>query len=194
MISMQRLMATSRGFTVLELMIVMVIVAIGVALAVPTYNDVMQRRATTSQAESIVAFLSVAQGEAIKSSEMVSVHLTYADPKTWCIGASEGMAACDCTETVTTESDFCSINGAARILQSTEWTKSGMTAVSTDRTLVFDPVRGTMSAADLATTHGVTLESDNGKWSLTIDVAATGRIGICTSSAKAVPGYPLCSG
>jgi hypothetical protein len=69
-----------------------------------------------------------------------------------------------------------------------------MTGVSTDKTLVFDPVRGTMIAADLATGHGVTLESDNGKWSLTIDVGATGRIDICTDSSKAVPGYPSCSG
>ena len=47
---------TNKGFTLLELMIVMVIVAIGVALAVPAYQDLMQRRETTSKAEQLSAF------------------------------------------------------------------------------------------------------------------------------------------
>jgi len=192
--SKQRFIATNRGFTLLELMIVLVIVAIGVALAVPSYQDVMERRETTAQAEDLVAFVSFAQSEAVKYNEMISVHLTYTDANNWCIGANEGMAPCDCTETDTTAANYCSLSGVAKILRSSEKTKSSMTAPSPDRTLVFDPVRGTMAVADLGTNHGVTLESDNGNWSLQMDIGATGRIQICNpDSTKAVPGYQACA-
>jgi type IV fimbrial biogenesis protein FimT len=194
MSSKQGSITTNRGFTILELVIVMVIAAIGVALAVPTYQDVMQRRETTAQAEGLVAFMSFAQSEAIKYNELISVHLTYTDPKSWCIGANEGSAPCDCTEPTTTAPNYCSLNDVAKIMRSSEQTKSGMTEPGpADPTLVFDPIRGTMDSADLGTDHNVTLESDNGNWSLTIDIEATGRFRICNPvAANAVPGYPSC--
>jgi len=191
----QGFITTSRGFTVLELMIVLVIVAIGVAIAVPSYQDVVQRRETTAQAEGLVAFVSFAQGEAIKYNRLISVHLTYTDAKNWCIGANEGNAPCDCTETNIAATDFCSLNGVEKIMRSSEKTRSGMTSPSTDRTLVFDPVRGTMTAADLGTSHNVIVGSDNDNWSLRMDIEATGRVLICSPDPdKAVPGYKACTG
>ena len=182
-----------RGFTILELMIVLVISAIGVALAVPTYQDVMQRRETTAQAEELAAFMSFAQGEAIKTNRLISVHLDWTDEKTWCIGANEGSAPCDC------KAGSCSLNGVEKIMRSPENSRFHMNDPSTDEyyspTLVFDPVRGTMTAAGLGTNHSVILESDNDKWSLRVDVEVTGRIAICSSdSTKAVPGYKACTG
>jgi type IV fimbrial biogenesis protein FimT len=194
MSSKQRLITSNRGFTILELVIVMAIVAIGITLAVPTYQNIMQRRETTAQAEDLVAFVSFAQGEAIKYNKLISVHLTYTAAKNWCIGANEGNAPCDCKVTNTAAANFCSLNDVAKIMRNSEQTKSGMTEPGpADPTLVFDPIRGTMDSADLGTDHNVTLESDNGNWSLTIDVEATGRFRICNPvSAKAVPGYPAC--
>ena len=191
--SKQGFNATNRGFTLLELMIVLAILAIGVALAVPSYSDVMQRRETTSQAEELVTFVSFAQSEAVKYNEMISVHVTYTDKDNWCIGANEGSAPCDCNEINADAENFCSLSGVAKILRSSAQTKSSMTAASTDRTLVFDPIRGTMAVADLGTQHGLTLETDNGRWSLQVDVGATGRTRICNpDSDKAIPGYQSC--
>ena len=191
--SKQGFNATNRGFTLVELMIVLAVLAIGVALAVPSYSDVMQRRETTSQAEELVTFVAFAQSEAVKYNEMISVHVTYTDKDNWCIGANEGSAACDCTVTDTDAANYCSLNGVAKIMHSSDQNKSSMTAVSTDKTLVFDPIRGTMAVADLGTNHGVTLGSDNGNWALQIDVGATGRTRICNpDSTMAVPGYKSC--
>lgn len=189
-----KLIAGNRGFTILELMIVMVIASIGLTLATPYYQDVTHRRETTAQAEDLVAFMSFAQGEAIKNNEMISVTLTYTDKDNWCMGANEGNAPCDCTEVITSNADFCSLNGVAAIITSAAYTKSGMTDYNeTDTTLVFDPVRGTMDSADFGTDHGIILESDNGNWSLKVDVEATGRIRICNPDPdKAVPGYQPC--
>jgi len=193
MSSKYNLSANSRGFTILELVIVMMIIAIGIALATPFYQDVVQRRDTTSQAEGLVAFVSFAQSEAIKYNEIVSVHLTWTDPSDWCIGANEGSAGCDCTETDTGAANFCSLNDVATIMRSTENTRSGMTTPSPDRTLAFDPVRGTMTIADFGTDHSMVLDSDNGNWSLRVDVEETGRILVCNPDPdKAVPGYQAC--
>ena len=183
----------NKGFTLIELMIVIAILAIGVALAVPSYSDVVQRRETTAQAEDLVSFVSFAQSESVKYNEMISVHLTYTDKDNWCMGANEGSAPCDCTETNTAAANYCSLNGVTKIMRSSEQTKSSMTATSTDRTLVFDPIRGIMAVADLGTNHGVALGSDNGNWSLQVDVGATGRTRICNpDSATAIPGYQSC--
>ena len=191
--SERRFITTNRGFTLTELMIALAIIAISVALAVPSFADAMQRRETTAQAEELVAFVSFAKSESVRYNEMISVHLNYTDRDNWCIGANEGSAPCDCTETDTGAANFCSLNDVATIMRSTDQTKSAMSAASTDRTLVFDPVRGTMATADLGTNHGLTLESDNGNWSLMVDIGVTGRVRICNPDVtKAIPGYQSC--
>ena len=45
----------SRGFTLVELMITVVIVGIGVALAVPSWDNAVQKRNTTKAAEEIAS-------------------------------------------------------------------------------------------------------------------------------------------
>lgn len=194
MSSKHNLSAKNRGFTILELMIVMVIIAVGVALATPFYQDVVQRRETTAQAEALVAFVSFVQGEAIKTNEIISVQLTFTDAKDWCVGANEGNAGCDCTVTDTGATNFCSLNEVATILRSPPNTRVSMTPpASTDRTLAFDPVRGTMTSTYLGTDPNMQLDSDNGNWSLRVDIEETGRILICNPvSNKAVHGYQTC--
>ena len=182
-----------RGFTLIELMITLVVVAVGVALAVPTYENIQQRRQTTAQAEELAAFLGYAQSEAVKSNELISVELTWTDANNWCIGANEGTAGCDCTEAVTTEPDYCSLNGMPHIMTSVANAKSSMSAYSADTTFVYDPIRGIKNTGDLAN-HAYTLQSDNADWSLQVNVGPTGRIRVCNPDAnKKVSGYDLCT-
>ncbi len=117
-------MVRNRGFTLIELMIAVVIVAIGVALAVPTYQNTVQKRRVTGAAESIAAFLTLAQGEAIKRNETIAISVKRAgDGRTWCAGAMIRTAAtdhCDCEETTATENDYCDFNpggaGSPRVI------------------------------------------------------------------------------
>jgi len=182
----------SPGFTMLELMIVMVIVAIGLALAVPTFQDVTQRRQTTAQAEELAAFLSFAQSEAVKQNRPISVELKHTNPGNWCVGAAETLTGCDCDG----GGVACTIEGVTRVVSSATYEKSSMltpTGFAPDLVFAFDPVRGTKIATDLGTTHSYTLQSDNGKYELEVDVGATGRVKVCSPTAsKKVPGFKPC--
>jgi len=184
-----------RGFTLVELVIVMAIAAISLALAVPAYQNTIEKRQTTAKAEELAAFLASAQGEAVKMNKLVSVALNYTDADNWCVGANEGDAPCDCTETVTTEADYCSLNEVAAVLGSNTYARSNLSAKSADSTFVFDPIRGTLVSGDLAAPHGFEVSSDNGNWSLQVGVGATGRVKVCNPDpAKQVSGFKTCTG
>ena len=205
------IVARSRGFTLIELMIVAVIIAIGVALAVPTYENTVQKRRLTSAAESIASFLSLVQGEAIKRNETVAISIKRAnDGSTWCAGAMIRTAAtdhCDCEETTATENDYCDFNpggaGSPQVINQVGFDKftmnssrAGATA-SNDFNFNFDPVRGVKvldSGLVDGNSHQLTLLSDNSKYSLLVDISVTGRIRVCNpASDKEVPGFKSCA-
>jgi len=209
MASNSRAMLRGRGFTLIELMIVAVIIAIGLALAVPTYQNTMQKRQVTGGAESIAAFLTLAQGEAIKRNETIAISFKRAsDGSSWCAGAMIRTAAtdhCDCEETTATENDYCDFNpggaGAPRIINQAGFDDFTVitekkAAVDNDFNFNFDPVRGIKvddaGSAD-ADSHEITLASSNGKYSLRVGMSVTGRIRICNPDTdKKVPGFKPC--
>ena len=199
----------SKGFTLLELMIVMVIVAIGVALAVPSYQDTLQKRRLTNAAESIASVLAQAQGEAIKRNETVAVSIKRASSgSSWCVGAMIKTAAtdhCDCESTSAGDSDYCDFNptgaGAPQFINEVgfkDFTVVTALASSTnnDFNFNFDPVRGikvTDAGVADGDTHEITLISSNGNYSLRVDTSVTGRIRVCNpDSTKEVPGFQSC--
>jgi len=207
----RRFPALSGGFTLIELMIVVVIVAIGVALAVPSFEDIAQRRQTTSEAEQLAAFLSLAQSEAVKRNQQVGIDFSYTNSTDWCVGAATGTTFCDCNVSedpdITDDPDsdtFCDIGGVRNVsgvqvaMDNSAFNKSGMDSFSADDddNFAFDPIRGSMSAADLAddlSARTFAMESTNEDYQLQVEITVVGRIRVCNpESSKEVPGYPDC--
>lgn len=188
----------SSGFTLVELMVVLAITAIGVALATPTFEDIAERRQTTSAAEQLAAFLRTAQSEAVKRNEQIGINFTYTSATDWCVGVAEGIAFCDCKVTNAAAANYCDIGGAAHIMDNSTFNKSNMAAYSadTDENFAFDPIRGSMSVGDLAdslTERSFAFESNNGDYRLQVEITAVGRIRVCNPvSTQDVPGYPAC--
>jgi type IV fimbrial biogenesis protein FimT len=64
----------SKGFSLLELMVVIVIISLTLSVALPTYQNMIGRFAITGQANDLLAAVSFARSEAIKSGVVVSLY------------------------------------------------------------------------------------------------------------------------
>ena len=205
----------SQGFTLIELIIVVVIVAIGVALAVPAYGDLVQKRRVTSAAQRVAAFLAHAQGEAIKRNEIITVSVKRAaGGETWCVGAvikTDAVDHCECDKPSTSndDDDYCDFSpDEAGTPQLIDQTSGGAQSFIVNDSAVqgvpdndfffnFDPIRGTKvldSGAADGDSHEITLISSNTNYSLKVDVSVTGRVRVCNPvSTKKVPGFKDCT-
>ena len=104
-------MKGNRGFTIIELMIVIVIVAIGVALAIPSFRDLIERKAVGGAAEAAYEQLQIARSHALKRSKAILVDFYPGVDSTdtnWAVGITDKMAGCDAEDT--SGSDLCTID------------------------------------------------------------------------------------
>ena len=193
--------SNSRGFTIIELVIVVVIVAIGVALAVPSFRSIIEKRQLTSAAEEIAGFMRFAKSEAIKRNEDVIVNIQRSNHTDWCIGATLGTTACDCAAAP----EFCVIEGVEYLMEQEDVVSDSDYSLmhrmeingggTADGNFSFDPVRGTLLALQPINIqlHSNTGSGDTREYQLDVNVLATGRVQICTDTSRALlKQYPTC--
>jgi prepilin-type N-terminal cleavage/methylation domain-containing protein len=183
------------GFTLIELVIVMIVVAIGVTLAVPTFRAIIEKRQLTTSVESIASFINFAQSAAVKRNEDVIVNIRRTDHDTWCVGATVGATACDCSETVTTDAAFCDIGDVpyriahADVISNPTYELMHQMSVNGTATanssFIFDPIRGTLLNLEqinirMHTNQGSDGTSDSRDYQLEVDVLPTGLVSVCT--------------
>jgi len=192
-----------KGFTLIELMIAIVVLAIITSLALPSYRTIVEKRQVTSGAEQLAAFLSSAQMESVKRSGNIWVNYKWSAMDSWCIGFSsvnwevEAEQACDCTITVPGP-DACVIDGQLRVVNDANLNfPSIMKSMDGDENFVFDPARGLIndflgsSAFDEAELE---LLSEDSTYALNVQITRTGRIKICSDSdAQKVPRFETCT-
>lgn len=186
------------GFTLIELLVVITILGISITLAIPSFSRVSQKRLLTGAVEQVAATLAVAQTEAQKRSRPVSLAFNRVDDQNWCVGASVGASGCDCTETDTASSQYCTTDGtpasvgnasfeAVNLIEATDSQPSGGNSYIT-----FDPVRGILQPAGDRLL--LTFASYGGQFQLRVQIGPTGLMKICNPiSDKKVGGYPSCA-
>jgi prepilin-type N-terminal cleavage/methylation domain-containing protein len=198
----------TRGFSVIEVMITVVIIAIAVALAVPSWMNMVEKRRLTHGMETVASFIYNAQSEAIKRNEEVTV--AFRTPgghnRAWCIGAALGDVSCDCRVTAP-GAGFCEIDNAPQRLVQADFTRIDhefMHMRPNVGSFTFDPVRGLISdtSEDEVTDNDYLfyVHSDQGSGStrmfeLELWLNETGRVSICADSdgrASIIAGYPEC--
>ncbi len=90
-----RSLIRSTGVSLVEMMIGIVILAIALALALPSYNQWIQNTQIRNAAESILRGLQLARSEAI--SRNVPVQLTLGAGSSWTVGCVTATAICPAT-------------------------------------------------------------------------------------------------
>lgn len=190
--------STRYGFTVIELMITIAVVAIITSLALPSYRTILEKRQVTSGAEQLSAFLSSAQFESVKQNKIVGVNYKW-NGGNWCLSmavpADDSLApdtpACNCADgTCSAGSEF------IRDFQSAVLTKPDI-LVDADlgggATVFFDPVRGLVVDAKVVKIR--LISPDEESYALNVGMSPTGRVKICSDLARAdksVPGFEEC--
>lgn len=200
---------TQRGFTVIELMITIGVIAIIASLALPSYRTLIEKREVTSGAEQVSAFLSSAKMESIKRNEFIAI---WRDVGNQCLGfysydPDDPRDSCDCTVMDPTAANACAIDGfrdgsamALHVLNSQVLNKpvdiTAMDLGGDDNLVIFDPVRGMLVDDD---TVSMPLEakllSKGQVYGLNVRLSATGRVSICSDNSVAemdVPGFDDC--
>jgi type IV fimbrial biogenesis protein FimT len=91
-------MQSNRGFTLIELMIAVSLLAVVAALAAPAMGDFIVRQRVASQAGDLALAMALARSEAIKSSTSIAVIPETVSPNGWANGwcvAPTTVANCD---------------------------------------------------------------------------------------------------
>ena len=182
--------ATSKGFTVIELLIAVAVLAIITSMALPSYRTIIEKRQVTSGSQQVGAFISAAQLEAVKRNENVTVSYVYTDDTDWCIGMVIGDANCTCS--ADTASNTCKIDGTDRVLTPDNLNYSdALQGVDGNDGFVIDPVRGVLvNFTDVTSFQFVSQPEET--YALNTRIGPTGRVSICSVSDHEVPGFELC--
>ena len=66
--------SANKGFTLIELMIGLAVLAIIASLALPSYRSIIEKRQVTSGAEQFAAFFSTVKGQAVKRNSDIAMY------------------------------------------------------------------------------------------------------------------------
>ncbi len=181
---------TTRGLTLVELMVVIVVVAILATLAGPSFNELVERRRLANQTEAITDLLQLARSEAIKHSNTAlprQVSVTINPGANWFVGASNGNTAC----TGLAGANPCQLNEGGvpvtRHISNTEC--AGCTlAEPPAQDIITYSFRGMVEAGGGNRT--IVVESPRG-YRTQVSVSLIGRVAVCTTTPP-VGSYPTC--
>jgi len=190
-----------KGFTVIELMITVAVVAIITSLALPSYRSIIEKRRITSSAEQLTAFMSAAQMESVKLNQEVAIFCGNRDLS----GYPEYSELPVPTAACEAMSDNQGLRALVFLnLPVDRYSESEKVQVIYDPGIkvdpprvVFDPVRG-MMAQDYIVPSPIIIQltSPQGEYALNITMLATGRVTMCSDTLRAskiVPGYDACT-
>lgn len=166
-----------RGLTLMELMVTVAILAILVALAVPSFNSFLAKGRLSGAAEVLAQDLQLARSEALRRNDAVTI--SFSSGAAWCYGSVAGATACTCTPTNT-----CTL----RRVDNTDYSGVTMTAVSFGSPAAtftaFMPRQGLANDGTVEFTHA-------SAGTLRVSLGTAGQVRICSTSGG-LGHHPAC--
>lgn len=169
------------GFSLIELMVALAIVAILTVMATPTFSDLIDRYRLKGAAEALLSEIQFARTESIRRNQ--AVYVAFGTTTASCYGIGTN-AACTC--------DNCDIRTSSVTQFGTDFPGIEIASVlaagaATDR-FGFSPRQGTL---DTAGEVAATFRSKKTARQLTVTTGMLGIARICSPGATVV-GYPAC--
>lgn len=167
--------APQGGFTLIEMMITVAVIAVVLGFAVPSFNDFFAKNRLKRAAEDVYGLITKAKAETVTR----NMNLVVTVDNSWCVGYAS--VACDCT------SSDCVVPVAGtdvqQVVAGSAFDGVNMTSAGFNRT--FNSVRGTTAAA--------TISLQSGGWELDVVLSPQGRIRICApATSTGTMGYEPC--
>lgn len=173
------------GVTLIELIVTILVLAILVTLAAPSFRDLRERRALRGVADGIAGTIALAKEEAMKRDQVVRVEFSNFGSAV-CVGATTA-ATCDCAA-----ASSCSIAAypsSIKELRMVE-TKTAPSFTGSGTGFSIDPKTGMLS--DPTNTGELELKTSLG-YALRVRVNAMARSRICSSGTESIPGVKPCT-
>lgn len=173
------------GFTLIELMLTIVVMAVLLAIAVPSFTNIAGKNRLKSAAERLSTEVDFARSQAIAQNQPVRTH--FATGASWCLGVDDDLgSACDCASAP----GNCTINGRVQIVTASDFENIEIQASTfPDTDFVFDPARGILM--DSADSGRLVFQNEEGQ-QVALRLNSLGRPSICTPTGGNVPEYPAC--
>jgi prepilin-type N-terminal cleavage/methylation domain-containing protein len=161
-----------RGLTLMELMVTVAILAILVALAVPSFNSFLAKGRLSGAAEVLAQDLQLARSEALRRNDAVTI--SFSSGAAWCYGSVAGATACDCTQ------GSCSL----RRVDNSAYAGVTMAASFAANTAAFTARHGLANTGTVEFTHP-------NAGTLRVSLGAAGQVSIC-STLGGLAHHPAC--
>ena len=186
------------GVTLIELMVSIAVLAILLALAVPSFSDFRERQALRGAADNFVAAIGLAKQEAVKRDAWVRVDFKPVSATSGvCLGAkvvttatAAASAGCNCA-TAPAACDVTVFPSTGSELRRVELVADSIQFDESDTGFVIDPKTAMLTDEDHA--GGLQLKTTKG-YQVAVNVNLLGRPIVCTPTnvAKSLPGVASC--